>query len=219
MAVRDMVRIYFEIGVFQLRRFVGLAGVLLLMGCSTLTMVNDYNKDLTDYTGDKKIGVAFNIQDNQARVYPETKSCIDLYSKNNGFVPVGFIDNNAWSDGKKIGIPEVDGMSKRRQEFWVNASDNLAVRVLYTGKTGATNIFSPKVAVAESIIVFKPEAGAFYYVTVDFEHQDPKTGKYLRIYKIVDNGDGKKDLKHVEMLNIHNCPGQQPWYTKMGAVI
>ncbi|MCL2892520.1 hypothetical protein [Brenneria tiliae] len=213
-AVRDMARIYFEIGVFQLRRFFGLAGVLLLMGCSTLTMVHDYNKDLTDYTGDKKTGVAFNIQKNQVRVYPETRSCIDLYSKNNGF-----IDNNAWSDGKKIGIPEVEGMSKRRQEFWLNASDNLAVRVLYTGNTGATNIFEPKITVAESFIVFKPEAGAFYYVTVDFKHQDPKTGKYLRIYKIVDNGAGKKELKHVEMLNIHNCPGQQPWYTKMGAVI
>ncbi|AUC40886.1 hypothetical protein D083_0536 [Dickeya solani RNS 08.23.3.1.A] len=56
-------------------------------------------------------------------------------------------------------------------------------------------------------------------MTIDFKHQESKTGKYLRVYKIVDNAAGKKELQHVNILNVPNCPGQQPWYTQMGAVM
>ncbi|KHN50076.1 hypothetical protein OI69_15750 [Pectobacterium fontis] len=189
----------------------GLFLVLLLTGCST---VSDYNKNLTDYTGDKKSGIAFNIGYNQVRVYPETKNCIDLYSKNNGFIP-----RNVFSGRKNIGIPDAVGMKKDNQEYWVSANDNLAIRVLYTGETGSKNLFLSKATVSESIITFKPQPGAFYYVTVDFENHNLATGKYLRIYQIIDGDTGEKQLKHVEILNIKNCSGQRPWYMKGGAVI
>ncbi|WP_226790014.1 hypothetical protein [Rahnella sikkimica] len=202
-----------------MKRFMGIVGVLLLAGCSTLSTVHDYNKNLTDYTGDKKAGIAFNIDYSQVRVYPETKDCVDLYSKNNGFVPRSIFENSGLSESKKIGIPEAEGMRKGSQEFWVSANDNLAIRVLYTGKTGAKNFFAPKIAVSESIIAFKPQPGAFYYATVDFHNQDPETGKYLRVYQIVKDSTGREQLKHVDILNIKNCAGQQPWFTKGTAVI
>ena len=197
----------------------GLVGVLLLTGCSTLSTVRDYNRSLTDYSGNKKSGIAFNIGFNQVRVYPETKDCIDLYSKNNGFVPRVIFGGSSFSDSKKIGVPEAEGMKKGSQEFWVSANDNLSIRVIYTGETGSKNFFSPKATVSESVITFKPQSGAFYYVTVDFENQNLETGKYLRIYQIIDDSIGKKKLKHVEILDVKNCLGQQPWYTKGAAVI
>ncbi|MDE8741849.1 hypothetical protein PZA22_12170 [Pectobacterium polaris] len=202
-----------------MKRFMGLVGVLLLTGCSALSTVRDYNRNLTDYAGNKKSGIAFNIGFNQVRVYPETKDCIDLYSKSNGFIPRVIFGGSALSDSKKIGVPETEGMSKGSQEFWVSANDNLAIRVIYTGETGSKNFFSPKVIVSESVITFKPQSGAFYYVTVDFENKNFETGKYLRIYQIIDDSIGKKKLKHVEILDVKNCLGQQPWYMKGGAVI
>ncbi|MGV8924448.1 MAG: hypothetical protein ACOH2G_02045 [Ewingella sp.] len=196
-----------------------LSGVLLLTGCSIFSTVSDYNKNLTDYSGDEKVGIAFNISDDQVRVYPETKSCIDLYSKNNGFVPRGLMSNGAFSNGKKIGMPEVEGINKKSQEYWISANDHIAVRVLYTGEKRRTNIWTPKVTVSESIISFKPQPGMFYYVTVDFDHQNVQTGKYLRVYQIENDSAGVKKLKHVDILKIDNCPGQQPWYTRGGAAI
>ncbi|GAB7271554.1 hypothetical protein DZS_29480 [Dickeya ananatis] len=62
-------------------RYLGLAGLLLLTACSSLTTVSDYNKDLTDSLADKRVGIAFDMNNNRTRVYPETKTCIDLYSK------------------------------------------------------------------------------------------------------------------------------------------
>ncbi len=202
-----------------MRHFLALAGVMLLTGCSTLTMVSDYNKHLTDYTGDKKVGIAFDTHYEQVRVYPEVKTCIDLYSKNNGFVPRGLAAISDDPHGKKIGMPTVEEMNRYSQEFWVNANDNLAIRAIYTGKKDTTNFLEPKITVAESIIAFKPQPGAFYYVTIDFDYQNPQTGKYLRVYQIVDSSTGKKQLKHVDILNIVNCPGQQPWYLQNGAIM
>jgi len=202
-----------------LRRFLALTGILLLTGCTALSTVSDYNKNLTDYTGDKKVGVAFDIHNAQVRVYPQVKTCIDLYSKNNGFVPDGVAALSDYHGTRKIGVPAVEGMNQNNQEFWVNANDYLAVRVIYTGKKDTTNFLEPKFNVAESIIAFKPQPGAFYYVTINFDYQDPQTGKYLRIYQIVDDNAGKKRLKHVEILNFETCPGQKPWYLHFGAVI
>ncbi|MBQ4767742.1 hypothetical protein F9U42_11430 [Pectobacterium versatile] len=199
-----------------MKRFIGLVGVLLLSGCSTLSTVRDYNRDLTDYTGNKKAGIAFSIDYNQVRVYPETKSCIDLYSKDNGFVPRSIL---GVSGSKKIGFPEAEGMRKNSQEFWVSANDNLAIRVIYSGETGSKNFFSPKVTVSDSVIVFKPQFDAFYYVTVDFKSHNFETGKYLRVYQVIEDSSGEKKLKHVEILDIKNCLGQQPWYVKGAAVI
>ncbi|MEM0675094.1 hypothetical protein AAHA48_18270 [Dickeya oryzae] len=194
-------------------RYLGLAGLLLLTACSSLTTVSDYNKDLTDSLADKRVGIAFDMNNNRTRVYPETKTCIDLYSKNNGFVPVMRLSK------KSIGMPVVDEMSDKHQEFWVSANGYIAVRVLYTGENNHRSFFSPDVLVSESVIAFKPEAGSFYYVTIDFNDRNAETGKYLRVYKIVDNASGEKTLQHVDMLNLRNCPGQQPWYTKAGAAI
>ncbi|MEA9391183.1 hypothetical protein SJI19_11640 [Acerihabitans sp. TG2] len=201
-----------------MRRFLALTAGVLLTGCSTLSMISDYNKNLTDYTGDKKVGIAFNTYSEQVRVYPEVNTCIDLYSKNNGFLPRSIAAINEYTDKNKIGIPDVEGMSKKSQKFWVNANGNIAIRVIYTGETGAKNYFAPKFSVAESIIAFKPQPGAFYYVTIDFDYQNPQTGKYLRVYQI-DDSAGKKQLKHVKILNIDNCPGQKPWYQQSGAVM
>ncbi|QKO14150.1 hypothetical protein HAT91_02523 [Dickeya solani] len=150
---------------------------------------------------------------NRTRVYPETKACIDLYSKANGFIPV-----ISWRD-KSIGIPTIAGMSEKRQEFGVSANELITIRVLYPGEADNKYFFSSGVNVAQSVITFKPEVGSFCYVTIDFKHQESKTGKYLRVYKIVDNAAGKKELQHVNILNVPNCPGQQPWYTQMGAVM
>lgn len=202
-----------------MRRFLALTGVLLLTGCSTLSTISDYNKNLTDYTGDKKVGIAFDIYSEQVRVYPAVKTCIDLYSKNNGFLPRGMAATSEYTDKNKIGIPIVEGMSKKSQKLWVNANDYLAIRVIYTGETGNTTYMLPKFNVADSIIAFKPQPGAFYYVTINFDYQNPQTGKYLRVYQIVDDSTGKKKLKHVENLNIVNCPGQQPWYLQGGAIM
>ncbi len=186
---------------------------LLLTGCSSLTKIGDYNQDLTDFSGDNKVGIGFSMNNNRTRVYPETKACVDLYSRNNGFVPVMRLSK------KSIGMPTVGEMSDKRQEFWVSANGYIAVRVLYTGENNDRSMFSPGVLVSESVIAFKPESGSFYYVTIDFRDRNLATGKYLRVYKIIDNASGEKTLQHVNVLKLQNCPGQQPWYTKAGAVI
>ncbi|AIA70521.1 putative lipoprotein [Pectobacterium atrosepticum SCRI1043] len=206
-------------GVFYLRFFMGMVGVLLLTGCSSISTVRDYNKNITNYTGDKKVGVAFDTDNNQVRVYPETKACIDLYSASNGFLPRGAFDFRGLSDKKRIGIPEVEGMRKISQEYWVSANNNIAIRVIYTGDTGTNNFFSLKQIVSESVIVFKPQPGAFYYVKVDFDNQSVEARKYLRVYQIIEGSTGGEQLKHVEILNVKNCPGQKPWYMKGGAII
>ncbi|SQI38568.1 Uncharacterised protein [Leminorella richardii] len=200
------------------------ACLFLLTGCSTITT---YNQSLKDYEGDDRVGIAFGMTftstfskfDRQVRVYPETLRCIDLYSERNGFVS-GNLYGDSVPDNKFIGVPEVEGMSKNRAEFWVSAKDNISIRTIYTGFVKQEGSFPNISKVSESLVSFKPEAGAFYYVMVDMEKVDPITLKYLRVYKITEDAEGKLTLKHVDNIpQINNCPGQQPWFTKMAAVI
>lgn len=202
-----------------MKKQAGLAAVLLLTGCSALQTVKDYNEELTDYTGTNRIGMAFDIGYNQVRVYQQTGACIDLYSKNNRFIPAGFSQNTSLRDRKRIGMPEAEGMSPRRNEYWLNSDGEMAIRVLYVGETGNQGYFKQKVAVSESLVAFKPEPGAFYYVTIDDIGSSRYANKELHLYKIADNGSGKKELKPVEEHKIYNCAGKKPWYLRNGAVI
>ncbi|GKX61976.1 hypothetical protein SOASR032_05450 [Pragia fontium] len=208
-----------------MKKFIGLIiSFIFLTGCSAIT---EYNKALSDYEGSDRVGIAFDVSRDgimskmgPVRIYPETIGCIDLSSSKNGFLSGNiFGGGEVNSVGKKIGIPEVNGMAKDRVELWVSAKHNIAIRTIYTGQTGKTGYFSIKTAVAESVVTFKPEPGTFYYVTINFDKVDPITGKYMRVYKIIDDGAGRKSLKHVSDLKISNCPGQHPWYQKSGAVM
>lgn len=199
------------------------ACLFLLSGCST---VSKYNQSLKDFEGSERVGIAFEMTgatfaaiDRQVRVYPETLGCIDLYSERNGFVS-GNAFGDSVSDNKRIGIPDVEGMSENRIEFWVSAKNNISIRTIYTGVVEQKWPLPRMSKVSESLVSFKPEAGAFYYVMIDMEKIDPTTLKYLRVYKITEDADGKRTLKHVDNIpQINNCPGQQPWFTKMAAVI
>lgn len=190
-------------------------------------MVSEHNRALIDYEGSDRVGIAFDVsrkawasKSSPIRIYPETIGCIDLSSDKNGYLTRGMFGSGESNPvGKKIGVPEVSGMSKDRIELWVSAKNNIAIKTIYTGNTGKTGYFSIKTTVVDEAVTFKPEPGAFYYVTIDFEKADPVTYKFMRVYKITDDGAGEKVLKHVDNLKRYDCPGQKPWYQKGGAVM
>ena len=189
-------------------------------------MVSQHNKALTDYEGSDRVGIAFDVHkdgilsnNDPIRIYPETMGCIDLQSEKNGYLGRQmFGSGESYSAGKSIGVPEATGMSKDRIELWVSAKYDIAIRTVYVGATGKTGYLSPRKGVVESVVTFKPEAGAFYYVTVDSNEVEP-ISKFMKVYQIIDDGTGRKTLQPVKELNIKNCPGQHPWYQKGGAIM
>lgn len=182
-----------------------------LTGCSTYKMFRDYNQELADYPGENRVAIAFKTR-MQTRIYPETGTCIDLRSLKNGFLGP--------TQDKGINYPEISDLHRGINSIhWVSSNQNIAIRIIYTGMKVGSNVFNSGARVSESFIVFKPEPGDYYYVTDDgMEFQDSTTGKYLKIYKVVDD-KGSKKLEPVKQLNINNCPGQKPWYQAMGAII
>lgn len=197
-----------------MKAIIALAGALLLSGCSTLGMVKDYNQTIKDYTGASRVGIAFDVDGIQARIYPETEGCIDLYSKKNGFIPSSV---GMFGDHKVIGVPYIDQMTQNRNEYWVSANKIIAIRILYVGKLTDNGFLSNRVN--DSYVTFKPEPGAFYYVNVEQWGSGLSAGKQLHVFKIVKKDEDHNILEPVEEANIHNCDGQQPWYMQGGAVI
>lgn len=208
-----------------MKRLIGLIiSFTFLVGCST---ISEHNRALLDYEGSDRVGIAFDVSRKgwaskvpPIRIYPETVRCINLHSDKNGYLTTGMFGSGESNPvGKKIGIPEVSGMSKDRIELWVSAKNNIAIKTIFTGNTGNTDYFSIKTTVRDEAVTFKPEPGAFYYVTIDFENLDPVTSSFMRVYKIADDGAGGKVLKHVDNLKMYDCPGQKPWYQKGGAIM
>ncbi|WP_312692749.1 hypothetical protein [Kosakonia sp.] len=198
-----------------MKAMVALAGALLLSGCSTYNMFKEYNQSIKDYTGQNRVGVAFDLANTQARIYPETDRCINLYSNKNGFIGSGSMTG----DHKRIGVPYVAGMSQNRDEYWVSAEKFISVRILYAGRDGSGGILTNQARVNERYVTFQPEPGAYYYVKVERPDTSHLAERYLKVYKIVVHESGRKELEPVREWGIHNCPGQKPWYRVNGATI
>lgn len=198
------------VGVLTLKKVITFVAAFLITGCSTLGMVKEYNQNIKDDTGTSRVGIAFDLKGTQTRIYPETESCINLYSSKNGFIPSG---SDMWGDHKIIGVPYVDEMTQNRNEYWVSANKIIAIRILYVGKLNDNGFLSNRVN--DSYVTFKPEPGAFYYANVEGSSRN----RELKVYKIVKKPAGYNVLEPVQEAGIHNCPGQQPWYMQGGAVI
>lgn len=198
-----------------MKAMVALVGVLLLSGCSTYEMVKEYNQSIKDYTGPNRVGVAFDLNNTEARIYPETDRCINLYSNKNGFIGSGSL----MGDHKRIGVPYVADMTQNRDEYWVSAEKFISVRIIYAGRDGSGGILTNQARVNERYVTFKPEPGAYYYVNVERPDPSRLAERYLKVYKIVVHESGRKELQPVREWGIHNCPGQKPWYMVNGATI
>lgn len=196
----------------MLRGFLSVACAFALTGCSTAQMFIDYNKSLVDETGKDRVAMAFDMQ-SQTRIYPETGECINLYAPKNGFL--------GGTQDKNLHFPVVEGMSEKPNiVHWVSSRKKIVVRIIYTAYHDEGGLMRSGKKVSESVYAFEPEAGAYYYVKEDKTiYLRYGRENYLHIYKIVDDGKGKKALEEVVNVSTYNCPGQQPWYLKNGAII
>lgn len=133
-------------------------------------------KMLQDFEGGDKAGIAFDSS-TQARnlfIIAQTKDCLNLNEEQRGLIYYPSSSRSRLSN-KKIGVPEILGMSAIRREFWLSAKDNIAMVIV---KDYHVN----KIL---SGFMFKPEPNAFYYVDNDY-----KNGDTIMIYKIVRQNSG-----------------------------
>jgi len=171
----------------MLKKWVFAAGLVVnLTGCSVAT----YSHKLQDVQTGDRVGIAFDNRNlDYIRVYPETKKCINLDAKDNGYTnnAIGF---QTKLNNKLLGFPEIPETPELRREFWVSAKDNIAIRMIQPN--GAYDTVS-----------FRPKVGSFYYVTGLFTSQyTPRSLSVVEVYK---TDKGYYDRKPVEDLKLENC--------------
>lgn len=159
---------------------------LLITGCSVAT----YSHKLQDAKGEDRVGITFDNRNlDYVRVYPNTKDCINLDDESNGYT------NNAIGiqtelNNKILGFPEIPETSEIRREFWVNASNNIAIRMIRDNGNYKT-------------ITFKPKVGSYYYVTGEFI--SVYSPRKLTVFEVYKTEKGYYDKREVEDLNLSNC--------------
>ncbi|HGE6737079.1 TPA: hypothetical protein ACGCBI_000501 [Serratia marcescens] len=159
---------------------------LSITGCSVAT----YSHKLQDVENGERVGVSFdNSNLDSIRVYPNTKDCINIDDKENGYTnnAIGF---QTKLNNKILGFPEIPETSVMRREFWVNATNNIAIRMIRANGEFDT-------------VTFKPTIGSYYYVTGEFISQySPRALTVLEVYK---TEKGYYDKKPVKNLKLSNC--------------
>lgn len=159
---------------------------LALTGCSVAT----YSHKLQDVNDKERVGITFDNRNlDHIKVYPNTKDCINLDDKDNGFT------NNALGfqtklNNKILGFPEIPETSPMRREFWVSAKNNIAIRMIRPNGNFET-------------ITFKPTIGSFYYVTGELVGQ--YSPRKLSVVEVFKTEKGYYDKRPVTNLKLSNC--------------
>lgn len=159
---------------------------LSITGCSVAT----YSHKLQDVESGERVGITFDNRNlDYIRVYPNTKDCINLDDKDNGYTnnAIGF---QTKLNNKILGFPEIPETSEMRREFWVGASNNIAIRMIQGNGSFDT-------------ITFKPTIGSYYYVTGTLVSQ--YLPRKLTVFEVYKTEKGYYDKKPVENLKLSNC--------------
>lgn len=156
-----------------------------ITGCS----VAAYSHKLQDAKEGPRVGITFENNDSYIRVYPNTKDCINLDDEDNGYTNNAIVLQTKLNN-KTLGFPEIPETSGMKREFWVNASNNIAIRIIANNGTYKT-------------VTFKPKIGSYYYVkgAVINEYQD----KRLAVFEVYKTEKGYYDKKEVKDLKLSNC--------------